>query len=269
MTDEQLPNLDPDQVECPVPSCLAEIGHPCTTPTGAKSRTVHMPRRRAAAAGQLHRRAPRAQRGSSNPGTSSLTPSARSKGGKVTAQNRARRKAEAAAAAEAEVERLELEAITREAETLAADSVRYTRDRLLVKRQTLDAAQLAADRLVEGLRHMRRPKGFDEDGVALTKPVEVYRTVRGKKVRERDEQGNPVTEDVLDLVGHYRISDLEGLAKVATATLNAIRLEEGKPTGILEQQGATQGAQLLGELGIAELLKVAGEILPGEGGGQP
>lgn len=262
MTDTPAP-LDPDQVECP--TCTANVGEVCLAPSGRKSRTVHMARRRAAVAGQVHRRRreqPRDRRGSSP-----ATPEGSSKGGKVTAQNRRRRKAEIAAAAEAEKERLEHEAMQAKAEQLASDAVKYAEDRQLVRRQALDNAYKAGERLGEALTHLKRPKGYDEDGKPITEPVEKFHIVKGKRAPLFDIDGERVIDERPEIVGHWSVAEVESLAKSASVALNALRLEEGKPTGILEQQGdGTRPADVLGEAGVDDLIEFAQRHLPREGG---
>lgn len=264
MSEEPIP-LDPDEVKCP--RCKSAPSVPCVTAAGAKSRTVHMERRRLAATGK--REQPRAKRSTTGSRKSPGTPEGRSKGAKAANQARARRRAEAAALAEQMREEAEAEALAREAQSLAEDAVKYDKDRAVVRRQTLTAAQLAGERLVEGLTHMNRPRSFDENGMPSTRTEEVYRTVKGKRVRETDADGTPTTREVPDNVGWYTVDKLEALAKVAAATLNAVRLEEGKPTGILRNQGDTgrDPAEVLGAAGIRELAAFAVENLVDDEGG--
>lgn len=260
MTDTPTP-LDPDEVACP--KCEAPAGSVCLTPTGRKSRTIHVERRRAAAGEPDNRsqveRKPRSTRTRKSP----ATPEGRSKGGKTAAQARRRRRAEQEAAIAEETERKLREEAEANAVRLAEDAVRYADDRALLKRQTLDAARSAATRLLESLDGLRRPAGFDDQGKPRTVPVELFTTEKGKRVRVLEQDGTPAVRDEIDVVGWYGADTVERLAKVAASTLNSLRLEEGKATGIEERRGPNP-VEALGEAGVDELLEWAARNLRDE-----
>lgn len=252
MTEQTPEPLDPDQVKCPVPSCLAPIAHPCVTPAGAKSRTVHMPRRRLAARGGVEPSKADQKREPTNP--AGPPASARSKGGKATAQARRRRKAEIEAQLEQQRVEAEQRALEAQAAALAEDAARYARDRAMLRRQVLDAGVRAHEILLEGIRDRKRVV-LDSDQRATTTPVEVFDEY-GERMRN-PETGDVVTREVTDVRGYVTTADLERLAKVAASTLNSLRLEEGKPTGITQDNSGSAAAGLLGEAGVEELLKYA------------
>jgi hypothetical protein len=243
--------LDPDEVACP--RCASGPGVPCRRPNGDKSPTIHVARRRNAAAGikappASSPREPKIRE--KPPGSSSFTKESAAAAARKSAQTRARRKAEAAAAREAARERLEREALEAEAQKLAEDAVRFSRDRAILRRQTLDAASLSYTRLIEGLEGLQRIQ-VDSDGRPVT-VAEEY----------EDREGRTRTRMVADLRGAYPASVVERLAKVAASTLLSLRLEEGKPSGILENRQDTGAAEVLGAAGVDELLQWASSNLP-------
>lgn len=244
MTDDPTP-LDPDQVACP--RCGAGVAVPCHTPTGAKARTIHVERRRLAAAGGTKQTQPPANPGPTRRGKSPATPEGRSKGGRKSAQDRRRRRAEQEAAVEAAQEEALREEAQRNAVRLAEDAVRFANDRAILRRQTLDAATRAAGRLLEALDGLQVVK-LDEDGRPLTTPIE--RTDRDGRIR---------TIHVPDVRGAYSADTVERLAKVAASTLNSLRLEEGKPTGIQRNEDA---GVTLDQASVDELLSWASANLP-------
>jgi hypothetical protein len=243
--------LDPDQILCR--RCESPAGVPCQTPTGARSRSIHVERRRDAAAGVIPQpKQPRDKRGSTSR-KSPATPEGRAKGGQRAAQERRRRRSEAAAAVEAAREAAEREAIEREATKLAEDAVRYERDRAILRRQTLDAAGLAYDRLIEGLRGVQRIN-VDDEGKPQTRPEEYV-----------DRHGDARVREVPDVRGAYPAATVERLAKIAASTLVSLRLEEEKPTGIVRSEGdGSSPAEILGRAGVEELLAWATDNLPRE-----
>lgn len=233
--------LDPDEVDCP--RCEAPAGAVCVTPGGAKSRTVHVERRRLAARGGTPPSPPRHERRSTRKPTPP-SDEARSRGGKATAQARRRRKAELAAKVEAAREKAEADALEAEAVRLAEDAARYDRDRAIVKRQTLDAAHKIGERLLDAVDHVARPAGYDEQGVPRTKPVEFT-----------DKDGNVHVEEVLDRVGYWSVGQIVDLGKAASVALNALRLEEGKATGIT---GTVDAGSSLEDVDLERLIRAAG-----------
>jgi hypothetical protein len=250
-TDNPAP-LDPDEVECP--KCLAPPTVPCRQPNGHRSRTVHMARRHAAARGErtvpranlTQRPAPKkrkAQGGTFNPETASAA-------ARKSAQARKRRAAEAAAQIEAKREEAERIALENEAVKLAEDAVRYAKDRAIVRRQVLDAALKAHARLIESLEGLQVVK-LDEDGRPELAAIELD---------EQDSEGRPKVRHVPDVRGAYSAATIERLAKVAASTLNGLRLEEGKATGIQGNDASTSA--VLGEAGVEELLEYARKNLP-------
>lgn len=244
-------SLDPDQVACP--TCHAAAGVPCHTPTGAKSRTIHVARRRLAANPDHdrptteQRKTPRAK---ARPGQKPppATRASRAKGGRKASQDRKRRRAEQAAAIEAETERKLREEAHANAVRLAEDAVRFEKDRAILKRQTLDAAGAAATRLVEALAGLQIVK-LDDEGRPLTRPVETT-----------DRDGRPRITHVPDVRGAYSASTVERLAKVAASTLNSLRLEEGKPTAHTRNSGDDDPA--LERASVEELIEWASANLP-------
>jgi hypothetical protein len=247
---------DPDELTCP--RCGALPGGVCRQPNGRVSVRIHMMRRRASQATEPNDKPTSAVRRS--PGT----PEGRRKGQAAQVAARRRRQSELAAATAARREAAEEAALEAEAQALIEDASRYTRDRLLVRRLILDAAQLAGERLVEGLEYMLRPRAFDQEGTPATKPTELYRVSRaGVRTRFENADGTPATEERPDLVGYYTVDQLEALAKVAATALNSLRLEEGRPTGILENKngGISRTEEILGKLGVAELIAFAAETL--------
>lgn len=246
--------LDPDEVTCP--RCTSGPGVPCRRPNGDKSPTIHVARRRNAAAGITGPSAssPRRSKIREKPaGASTFDSKSATAAAKKSAQTRARRKAELAAKREAARERLEAEALEAEAVKLAEDASRFSRDRAILRRQTLDAASLAYTRLIEGLEGLQRV-AVDQDG----RPEVVAQEYEDREGRRRNRM-------VPDVRGAYPSSTVERLAKVAASTLLSLRLEEGKPSGILENRQDGGAAEVLGSAGVDELLAWAGENLPRKG----
>lgn len=243
--------LDPDEVACP--RCKVAAHVPCQTAAGRKSRTIHLERRRATVEQPAaKRRQPPATRES------------RAKGGKATGQARRRRRAEQDAAIAAAEEAALRERAEQNAARMAADAVRYADDRALLRRQTLDAAARSTTRLLESLDNLRRPRGFDDDGKPTTVPVELFTTEKGIRRRVVEADGTPAVREEIDVVGWYPADTVERLAKVAASTLNSLRLEEGKATGIEERRGPDP-VEALGEAGVDELLEWAHRNLPRDG----
>lgn len=249
MTDKPAP-LDPDEVACP--KCEAPAGSPCRQPNGERARAIHVPRRRLALNGghKINRPAPKR-----NPraGDSPATAEGRSKGGKIAQQNRRRRKAELAAAIAEQIEQEEQRAIKERADALAADAARYATDRAVLRRHVLDATTKAYEQLIAGLDGIQRVE-VDADGRPQVTAQEY-----------EDNEGRTRTRIVPDVRGAYSASHVERLAKIAASTINSLRLEEGKPTGITETQSGTVAAQL-GEAGVTELLTWAEQNLGEKGG---
>lgn len=250
MTDHSQP-LDPDEITCR--TCDAAPGEVCRQPNGRKAREIHVQRRRDAAAGNrpqpTDKREPR--------GPSPATPEGRSKGGRRTAQERKRRASEIAAAVEEQRAQAEAAAIEEEARKLAEDASRYARDRAELRRLTLSNALKGAERLGEAIRDLRRVE-LDDEGKPKTTPVEVF-DKEGMPVY--DKAGDRVIREELIVRGYVSARDVETLSKAAAQQLASVRLEEGKPTGILEQQGAGQTRDLLGEAGVRELIEFAAREL--------
>lgn len=253
MTDEPTP-LDPDQVACR--KCHADPGEVCRRPNGDKSPTVHVVRRRDAAAGGVPAHpadsAQRPKLRDKPAGSSTFTSETASAAAKASAQERRRRAAEIAAAAEEKRAAAEAAALEEQAEALALDSVRHELDRRLVRAQALKATRLAAARLIEGLEGLQVVE-LDGDRRPVTRPIEY----------EDERTGKTKTREVPDVRGAYSAATLERLAKVYTTTLQALRLEEGKPTGIHENRdGGDSALDVLGETGFEELIAFARDNLP-------
>lgn len=266
MTDDQ--RLDPDEVWCP--RCHEGPGTVCRTPGGARSRSVHLERRRRAAdgvRGPLDPAQPATapqrptRKGGKPAGSSTFTSETAAAAAKRAAQERRRRRNEADAALEAAREKAQREAVEAEAQQLADDAVQWQKDRALVRRQILDAAAGTASRLNEAVAGLRRPRGFDDHGQPLTVTVEQYEVKNGRKIRVFDEDGNPVNEEQVDVIGWYSVDHVVNLSKALTSAHNALRLEEGKATEIHGDTG-THPADVLGEAGTAELLAAANRLLP-------
>lgn len=241
--------LDPDEVVCP--KCGSLPMEVCRRPSGDKAPTIHLARRRAAAAGEITPAdpvQPPQRKKRRKPETSSTFDSdTASKAAKASAQARRRRAQEAAAAREAARERAEREAIEAEAVKLAEDAVRWEADRALVRRQVLDTTRKAFTRLDEGLDGLQRVI-VDEEGRPETVTVERV-----------DKDGRPRHVNVPDVRGAYSAETVERLAKVAASTLNNLRLEEGKATEI--HGGTSSVADVLGDTGTAELIAYAAKHL--------
>jgi hypothetical protein len=264
--------LDPDEVRCR--KCGSNPGEVCRYPNGDRARAVHAIRRRDAANGGTPAQPENdpqrptiddlpAKIREKAAGSSTFTSESASAAAKRSAQERRRRRAEAAAQVEAKREQAQREALEQEAEALARDAVRYDRDRALLKRQTLDAAGKAYTRLIDGLEHLRRPRGFDADGKPETDTIETYRIKEGKRERVLEADGTPATHEEVAIVGAYDAGTLERLAKIAASTLISLRLEEDKPTGITRDDGRETAADVLGAAGVDELLSWAKGNLPG------
>lgn len=255
--------LDPDQVECP--TCQAPPGSVCRYPSGRKSRTIHHARRRAAAdAGTPAQPDTPPRKRKAPPNAGKLTAEDRAKGGKAAQEARRRRKeAIAAKAAEAEAA-----ALAERGEKLAADAARYAEDRAALRRLTLDATRQVGRRLADAAEHMERPAGYDSEGRPRTRKVEAYVTDRyGKRTRVLDDEGRPVVVDKPDVVGFHAPETVERLARAYGAAVNALRLEEGKPTGITRDDTGGSAAEKLGDAGVDELVAWAAANLPPTGGG--
>lgn len=255
--------LDPDQTACP--KCQADPGDVCRQPNGRKARTVHDARRKAAR--NPHRATPPAKR-PKPPNAGNLTAADRAKGGKATAQARRRRRAELEAAAEAKRAEAEAAAIDTEAERVAADAARYAKDRQRVQRRVLDATAAVAERTVDAAENMLRPAGYDDDGRPRTAKVEAYTVNRrtGERTRVVDPTGAPVVEERPDLIGYHSPEDVDRLTRALGSVVNALRLEEGKPTGITRDDTAGASAvDKLGEAGVEELVEWAARNLPRDG----
>lgn len=238
--------LDPDQVQCP--TCGVDPGAVCRQPSGRRARAIHRTRRRAADRGEVA--VPRAKPKQTRPGRSNLTPEDRAKGARASAQARRRRAAEVAARVEQQRAEAEAAALEAEAAKLAEDATRYARDRATLTRKVLDAATGATNRLIESLDGIERPD-LDDEGVVVTRPVEKWDT-KAERMR--------VIE--VPLVRGWASADtIERLARSAAATLNSLRLEEGKPTGINRDEGSGRTAEVLGETGVGELLTWAADNL--------
>lgn len=244
--------LDPDQVACP--KCGVAAGVPCRTPAGAKARTIHVARRRAAANPDHDRptteRRPTRRKAKGRPGQKPppATRASRAKGGQKASQDRKRRRAEQDAATEAETEKQLREEAHANAVRLAEDAVRFANDRAILKRQTLDAATAAAARLLEALAGLQVVK-LDDEQRPMTRPVE-----------GTDRDGRRRITQVPDVRGAYSAATVERLAKVAASTLNSLRLEEGKPTTHTRTSG--EADQVLEAASVAELIEWAGANLP-------
>lgn len=240
--------LDPDQVPCR--RCGSPAGEVCRQPDGSVARSIHVARRRDAAGGgdpvpdAKPKRTPR-------PGKSNLTDEARRKGAQKSAQERRRRKAELSAQVEARRAAAEQAAIDAEAQALAEDAARYAKDRAVLRRLTLTNAVKVSTRLEEHLDALKRVP-VDEGGRVETIPVE-----------HRTKDGIPYVVETADVRGWASVEDVERLAKAAAQTLNSVRLEEGKPTGIEEQRGGA-AADRLGDVGVADLIEYARRTLSDE-----
>lgn len=228
--------LDPDQVRCR--RCGQEPGSPCRQPNNAVAREIHVVRRRDAVNGGPP---PPVAKPKRRPGKSNLTPAARAKGNKASAQARRRRAAELAAEVEAARVEAAREAIEREAAKLAEDASRYARDRAVLRRHVLDGAARSYERLLESLRDVRRVQ-LDDDGRVVTEPIEHWKGDRLIRVE------TPIVR------GGWEPADVERIAKVAAAALNSLRLEEGKPTGIERVEGPESDLQ---SLDLDELVRYA------------
>ena len=250
--------LDPDEVACP--RCHAAAAIECRRPDGSKSNHVHAARRAAA----VKLSSPNPTQPADKPKRKSpATPEGRRKAAATQAQNRRRRRAEIAAEIEAARAKAEAEATADEARRLTEDAAAYTRDRAALRRKALDAADASVVALLESLRDRRRVR-LDEHGKPRTIKVELFdpRT----KLPAFGPDGQRLLADEADEVGAVDEGQIERLAKVWTATLGALRLEEGKPTGIFEQTGAGGVADVLGDAGVDELVAWASKNLPGDTG---
>ena len=236
--------LDPDQVPCP--RCGMGPGQVCRQPDGNRARAIHAARRRAADA-------PPANPTQTRHGGKRFDSASASAAARRSAQERRRRAAENAAAVEAARAQAEADALEAEAQQLAADATRYARDRAILRRKVLDAAQLATTRLVESLEGLERAQ-VDDDG-------RVVRTA----VERPDRNGVPRQIEVPDMRGWASADTVERLARSASLTLNSLRLEEGKPTGIERHEGTGGTAATLGEAGVSELIAWAAGNLRDKG----
>lgn len=249
MTDNPTP-LDPDEITCR--KCLANPGEVCRQPNGDKARTIHAVRRRDAADGNPPAVSPvkTPSKMRTKPKTSSTFDSDKaSAAGRKSAQERRRRRAEAEAALEAKREEAQRRKVEEEAERLAADALRFERDRAILKRHVLDGALKAYAKLIEGLDGLQRVE-LDDDGRPCLTPREF--------VNARGDRG---VRDVPDVRGAYSAEHVERIAKVAASALNSLRLEEGKPTGINRNEGGDQVAEALGEAGVRDLVEWASQNL--------
>lgn len=253
-THDDSPNaLDPDEVVCP--KCHALPNEVCRKPSGERAPSIHLARRRAAAAGQVTPAdpapPPQRPRRTKPEGSATFDSATASAAARKSAQERRRRANEAAAAVEAARETAQREAIEAEAVKLAEDAVAYQRDRALVRRQVLDTTRKAFERLQESLDGMETVK-LDRDGRPETTVVE-----------RTDREGRPRNVTIPDVRGAFPAKTIESLAKVAASTLQNLRLEEGKATEI--HGGGTSPADVLGETGVDDLLRYAEAKLPREG----
>lgn len=262
MTESTPAPLDPDEVTCP--KCGAQAAEICRQPNGDPARTVHLLRRRLAAgetAPPAKTPQPPTRKGGKPKGSSTFDSASASEAARKSAQTRRRRAAEAAAATEAKVVAAEAAAIDEQATKLAEDAVRFAKDRAIVKRQTLDATQLATTRLVEALTHLRRPRSFDQLGKPAVEKLEAFHTVKGVRLPLFDADGDRVIDERPDLVGYYSVDQIAALAKAHAAILVSLRLEEGKATEISGSDGLDV-ASVLGDAGVGDLVKWAEQNLP-------
>lgn len=238
--------LDPDEVQCP--TCGTAPGAVCRQPSGRRARAIHRTRRRAADRGEIT--VPRATDTRHPPKGGTFNSETATRAAKASAQARRRRSAEVAAQVEQRRVDAEAAALEAEAEKLAADATRYARDRANLTRKVLDAAVKSTERLIESLDGMER-SDLDDDGVVVTRPVEKWdaKAERTKIVE------TPVVK------GWATADTIERLARSAAATLNSLRLEEGKPTGINRDDSAGRTAEVLGETGVGELITWAADNL--------
>lgn len=245
--------LDPDQVKCP--RCFSEPGDPCRTPTGARAQKLHAARKRAtrpdAEQTPVHGRA--------------FTSEQASEAAKISQQNRRRRRAELEAQAEEMRVQLEREKLEREAVRLARDAARYADQRAKLKALVLDTAVVAFEAAHESLTHQRRVMTDGEGRV-----VKVT-----KEVLMLDEDGNTKREmvEVPDERGYATAKDAASLMAAAAASLDKVRLEEDKPTGIHRNQTVdasdTALAEQLGTEGVEKLIAAARLLDPPTEGPTP
>lgn len=250
MTDDLEPDeeLDPDQIACR--KCGSPVGEVCRQPNGKVAASIHAIRRRDANRGN---------RSTSEPRPSPATAEGRSKGGKAAAQERRRRKSELSAQVEARRAAAEQAAIEAQAEALAIDAARYAVDRAKLRRATLDNALGAAVALGETIRDLAKLE-LDDEGKVKTTPVEVFDRKTGLPVFDKD--GERVMDQEPIRKGYTRPGDVETLSKAAAQQLASVRLEEGRPTGIEQRIGEGSARELLGDVGVRELLEFAESHLP-------
>lgn len=236
------PQLDPDEVTCP--TCNADPGAVCTTPTGARSKTVHAARRRAAAAAPADERpasvAVRKPRGKGKPPPA--TRESRAKGARAANEAKRARIAEVREL----VGEIRARAIVERAETLAANAVRFDQDRMLVKRLALDATIVAGATFVEALEGYRRLR-LDEEGRPIVVSVETDEV-------DHDGRRKPPRRQ-LDTRGAFSPDDVKALAVAWGVSLDKLRLEEGSSTSRSEhvfEPGA------LSKMDTAQLVELAG-----------
>lgn len=230
--------LDPDEVQCP--TCGMAPGAVCRQPSGRRARAIHRTRRRAADRGEIT--VPRATDTRHPPKGGTFNSETATRAAKASAQARRRRSAEVAAQVEQRRADAEAAALEAEAEKLAADATRYARDRANLTRKVLDAAVKSTERLIESLDGMERSE-LDDDGRVVCTAVE-----------RPDRNGVPRQVEIPDVRGWATADTIERLARSAAATLNSLRLEEGKPTGINRDEGSGRTSEVLGETGVGELL---------------
>jgi hypothetical protein len=246
--------LDPDQIKCR--RCFAAPGKPCVTPTGARAQVIHKVRKRDARPDEPQTPSPHGR---------GFTSEQASAAAKSAAQSRRRRKAETEARAEEIRVQLEREKLEAEATRLARDASRYADQRAKLKALVLDVAVAAFDATHEALTHQRRIV-MDDEG----RPIKVT-----KEIIMLDEDGNGVRElvEVPDERGYATAKDAASLMAAAAASLDKVRLEEDKPTGIHRNQtvDATDAAlaEQLGKEGVDRLIEAARLLDPPPNGATP
>lgn len=220
---------DPDEITCP--RCHSGPGVICRMPSGRKSPRIHAERRYAA----------NPQARPKYPTTSPATAEGRSKGGKRSGEKRRSRRSTIADY----VAQARADAILDAADNLAADAVRYDRERMALKAMTLEAARKAAARLIEALEGYWRVE-LDDDGKPKYENVEMT----GK-------DGRPTVARILARRGSYSPDDLKALTVAARQTLEMLRLEEGSATSRQELVSGEIGAGLrdLADAPLADLTR--------------
>lgn len=241
--------LDPDQVKCP--RCLAQPGKPCQTRMGRRAQTIHAARKNATRPD--HEQTPK-------PGAKGrrFTSEEASAAAKKAAQSRRRRTSELEALAEQRRVELERQALEDEADRLARDASRYARQRAALKARVLDVATAAFDAAHEALTHIRRTVVDDEGRiVTVVKEITVVDQRTGEKGLEQIE--------VPDVRGYASPKDAQALMLAAGTSLDKLRLEEDKPTGIhRNERGDGDLVEKLGTEGVEKLLAAAKTLLPPE-----